>query len=133
MIAQWAKWSLRLHSISNFEDIKNRLFCECFSNCVSFEAYCHKLDAFTRNWNIRRTRCYINASPLDRVSTYQTLSSTLRTDMSFRYAFPLEPILDGDTIDLTVDEKLFYFNPYSGEFSLDFPKAERNCFGGILA
>ncbi|KAJ7103027.1 RAD5-like protein [Mycena belliarum] len=36
-------------------------------------------------------------------------------------------------IDLTADEKLFYFNPYSGELSLDFPKAERKGRGGILA
>jgi DNA repair protein RAD5 len=41
--------------------------------------------------------------------------------------------MDGETIDLTDDEKLFYFNPYSGELSLSFPKAERNCKGGILA
>lgn len=53
--------------------------------------------------------------------------------MNTRYAFPERPILDGDTIDLTADEKPFYFNPYSGELSLDFPKAERNCNGGILA
>ncbi|KAG1836584.1 SNF2 family N-terminal domain-containing protein [Suillus subalutaceus] len=47
------------------------------------------------------------------------------------YAFPAEP-QDG-IIDLTEDEKLFYFNPYSGELSLDFPKAERKLKGGILA
>ncbi|KAF8807924.1 DNA repair protein RAD5 [Phlegmacium glaucopus] len=50
-----------------------------------------------------------------------------------QYAFPQEPVMDGDMIDLTADDKLFYFNPYSGELSLDFPKAERNCRGGILA
>jgi hypothetical protein len=38
-----------------------------------------------------------------------------------------------DVIDLTADEKHFYFNPYSGELSLEFPKAERSCRGGILA
>ncbi|KAK7465321.1 DNA helicase rad5 [Stygiomarasmius scandens] len=48
------------------------------------------------------------------------------------YAFPIKPGSDG-FIDLTADEKVFYFNPYSGEMSLDFPKAERNCKGGILA
>ncbi|THV06582.1 hypothetical protein K435DRAFT_645293 [Dendrothele bispora CBS 962.96] len=48
------------------------------------------------------------------------------------YAFPVKPGSDG-LIDLTADEKVFYFNPYSGEMSLDFPKAERNCKGGILA
>ena len=36
-------------------------------------------------------------------------------------------------IDLTADEHPFYFNPYSAELSLKFPKAERNCKGGILA
>lgn len=36
-------------------------------------------------------------------------------------------------IDLTVDEKAFYFNEYSGELSLVFPKAERTSRGGILA
>src|SRR5882762_10390389 len=30
-------------------------------------------------------------------------------------------------------ERSFYFNPYSGELSLEFPKTERNCKGGILA
>jgi DNA repair protein RAD5 len=34
---------------------------------------------------------------------------------------------------LTQDEIPFYFNSYSGELSLEFPKAERNCKGGILA
>ncbi|PPQ79873.1 hypothetical protein CVT25_002929 [Psilocybe cyanescens] len=50
-----------------------------------------------------------------------------------QYVFPEEPVKDGETIDLTADEKPFYFNPYSGELSLDFPRAERNCQGGILA
>lgn len=48
-----------------------------------------------------------------------------------RYAFPLPH--DGGVIDLTADEKPFYFNPYSGELTLDFPKAERKGRGGILA
>ncbi|KAG1754761.1 SNF2 family N-terminal domain-containing protein [Suillus paluster] len=47
------------------------------------------------------------------------------------YIFPAEP-RDG-IIDLTENEKPFYFNPYSGELSLDFPKAERKLKGGILA
>lgn len=42
-------------------------------------------------------------------------------------------MLDGQTIDLTADDHPFYFNPYSAELSLKFPKAERNCKGGILA
>ncbi|KAF7337701.1 DNA repair protein RAD5 [Mycena sanguinolenta] len=49
-----------------------------------------------------------------------------------QYAFPLPRDGDG-VIDLTADEKPFYFNPYSGELSLDFPKAERKGRGGILA
>lgn len=48
-----------------------------------------------------------------------------------QYAFPIKN--DSEIIDLTEDEKPFYFNPYSGELSLTFPKAERNCQGGILA
>lgn len=51
--------------------------------------------------------------------------------MLSRYAFPIKT--DSEIIDLTADEKPFYFNPYSGELSLTFPKAERNCRGGILA
>ncbi|KAF8913214.1 P-loop containing nucleoside triphosphate hydrolase protein [Gymnopilus junonius] len=49
------------------------------------------------------------------------------------YVFPQEPVMDGEMIDLTGDEIPFYFNPYSGELSLTFPKAERTCEGGILA
>ncbi|OBZ79900.1 DNA repair protein RAD5 [Grifola frondosa] len=47
------------------------------------------------------------------------------------YVFPLEP--NDGVIDLTADERPFYFNEYSGELSLEFPKAERKCKGGILA
>ncbi|KAF8557658.1 hypothetical protein OG21DRAFT_1482121 [Imleria badia] len=47
------------------------------------------------------------------------------------YVFPAEP-RDG-LIDLTEDDKPLYFNPFSGELSLDFPKAERRLKGGILA
>ncbi|KAI0640000.1 SNF2 family N-terminal domain-containing protein [Trametes polyzona] len=47
------------------------------------------------------------------------------------YAFPIDP--NDETIDLTADEQPFYFNEYSGELSLEFPKAERKCKGGILA
>ena len=49
----------------------------------------------------------------------------------YRYAFPSKPI-DG-IIDLTTEDQQFYFNSYSGELSLEFPKAERKCKGGILA
>ena len=48
-----------------------------------------------------------------------------------RYVFPPEPA--NGVIDLTADDKAFYFNEYSGELSLQFPKAERKCRGGILA
>jgi DNA repair protein RAD5 len=48
-----------------------------------------------------------------------------------RYVFPRD-VVDG-VIDLTSDERPFYFNPYSGELSLEFQKAEKNCKGGILA
>ena len=50
-----------------------------------------------------------------------------------RFAFPSEP--SEDVIDLTMVEqpRPFYFNPYSGELSLEFPKAEVKCPGGILA
>ncbi|KAG7099770.1 hypothetical protein E1B28_001582 [Marasmius oreades] len=49
------------------------------------------------------------------------------------YLFPIQPSTEG-IIDLTDEnEQYFYFNPYSGELSLAFPKAERNCKGGILA
>ena len=49
-----------------------------------------------------------------------------------RYTFPFEPGKDG-VIDLSEEERPFYFNPYSGELSLEFPKAEKKCLGGILA
>ncbi|KAL0575237.1 DNA helicase rad5 [Marasmius crinis-equi] len=50
-----------------------------------------------------------------------------------QYVFPVQPTTEG-IIDLTDDnEQYFYFNPYSGELMLTFPKAERNCKGGILA
>ena len=31
------------------------------------------------------------------------------------------------------EEETFYYNPYSGELSLIFPKASKKCLGGILA
>jgi hypothetical protein len=60
------------------------------------------------------------------------LTALLTKSNFIRYAFPHEPSIDG-MIDLTDDDKLFYFNPYSGELSFTFPKPERNCRGGILA
>ncbi|KAG8979771.1 DNA helicase rad5, partial [Tulasnella sp. 427] len=47
------------------------------------------------------------------------------------YIFP--PEASDGVIDLCEDDVPFYFNPYSGELSLEFPRAERNCRGGILA
>lgn len=52
-------------------------------------------------------------------------------ELLYRYRFPEEPV-EG-IIDLTAEQRPFYFNPYSGELSLVFPKAERKCRGGILA
>ncbi|KAF8628247.1 hypothetical protein AX15_004022 [Amanita polypyramis BW_CC] len=50
-----------------------------------------------------------------------------------QYTFPRDIVPDDGCIDLTEDDKHFYLNPYSGEMTLNFPKAERNCRGGILA
>lgn len=60
-------------------------------------------------------------------------SSLKATDFNVanRYVFP--PEASDGVIDLCQDEVPFYFNPYSGELSLEFPRAERNCRGGILA
>ncbi|KAJ7201358.1 DNA repair protein RAD5 [Mycena pura] len=48
-----------------------------------------------------------------------------------QYAFPHPH--NGGVIDLTAEQTPFYFNPYSGELSLEFPRAERKGKGGILA
>ncbi|CAE6356649.1 unnamed protein product [Rhizoctonia solani] len=47
------------------------------------------------------------------------------------YVFPFEE--DEGVIDLCADERSFYFNPYSGELSLNFVKTENHKKGGILA
>ncbi|KAF8599722.1 hypothetical protein BDV93DRAFT_292739 [Ceratobasidium sp. AG-I] len=47
------------------------------------------------------------------------------------YVFPFED--DGGVIDLCAEERPFYFNPYSGELSLEFVKTENHWRGGILA
>lgn len=61
------------------------------------------------------------------------------------YAFPQDPMdlddVDQDQIvkestELKEDERkrrFFYYSPYSGALSLDFPKASKRCKGGILA
>lgn len=48
------------------------------------------------------------------------------------YQWPTE---DADSMLMPVieDQTMFYVNPYSGELSLEFPKQEQNCLGGILA
>jgi DNA repair protein RAD5 len=45
------------------------------------------------------------------------------------------PVQDADSKPLPVidDQTMFYINPYSGEMSLEFPKQEQNCLGGVLA
>ncbi|CUA75731.1 hypothetical protein RSOLAG22IIIB_06038 [Rhizoctonia solani] len=47
------------------------------------------------------------------------------------YVFPFEE--DEGVIDLCADERSFYFNPYSGELSLNFVRTENHKKGGILA
>ncbi|CAE6501552.1 unnamed protein product [Rhizoctonia solani] len=47
------------------------------------------------------------------------------------YIFPFEE--DDGVIDLCADERSFYFNPYSGELSLNFVKTQNHKKGGILA
>jgi hypothetical protein len=76
---------------------------------------------------VKRTRCI-------RCGTSQYSDHALPIFGShdrLRYAFPAEPV-DG-VIDLTAEERHFYFNSYSGEISLDFPAADTFCVGGILA
>ncbi|KAF2705996.1 hypothetical protein K504DRAFT_414092 [Pleomassaria siparia CBS 279.74] len=45
------------------------------------------------------------------------------------------PTQDADNAPVpTVDgQAMFYINPYSGDMSLEFPKQEQNCLGGVLA
>ena len=65
-------------------------------------------------------------------SAYAQFWNTIVVDKEPRYNFPTRTA-PGEVIDLTADERPFYFNPYSGELSLDFPRTERTCRGGILA
>ncbi|TDL28160.1 hypothetical protein BD410DRAFT_870386 [Rickenella mellea] len=57
--------------------------------------------------------------------------STTMQPLWDQYNFPSEP--HNGVIDLTAEERPFYFNSYSGELSLEFPRAEIKCCGGILA
>ena len=69
--------------------------------------------------------------PLWKEYVPRTVASLASYSCLPRYRFPFDP--NDETIDLTADEKSFYFNEYSGELSLEFPKAERKFKGGILA
>jgi DNA repair protein RAD5 len=48
------------------------------------------------------------------------------------YAWPIQDA-DSMPVPSIEDQPMFYVNPYSGELSLEFPKQEQNCLGGILA
>jgi DNA repair protein RAD5 len=69
--------------------------------------------------------------PLWQESVDQYPAVRLDLTPAHRFVFPSEPTTG--VIDLTMVERSFYFNPYSGELSLEFPKAEIKCPGGILA
>lgn len=89
-----------------------------------------QLDALLRDRNNVRSRGNCNAPLVGPVSPPAFYLVSLALYVA-RYTFPSEAV-DG-IVDLTADERPFYFNPYSGELSLEFPKAERKCKGGILA
>lgn len=60
-----------------------------------------------------------------------------RQDMSIHplweeYLWPTRDENDRDIVQVEGMEK-FYVNPYSGELSIEFPRQEQNCLGGILA
>lgn len=48
------------------------------------------------------------------------------------YQWPTQDA-DNEPVPVIADQMMFYVNPYSGELSLEFPKQEQNCLGGILA
>ena len=48
------------------------------------------------------------------------------------YTWPVKDVDDQD-VPAVVNQSSFYVNPYSGELSLEFPKQEQHCLGGILA
>jgi DNA repair protein RAD5 len=48
------------------------------------------------------------------------------------YRWPIKDV-DGVKLPEVEDQQMFYVNPYSGELSLEFPKQEQNCLGGVLA
>lgn len=48
------------------------------------------------------------------------------------YQWPTQDA-DNQAVPVIEDQMMFYVNPYSGQLSLEFPKQEQNCLGGILA
>ncbi|KAL5418885.1 hypothetical protein PMIN03_000732 [Paraphaeosphaeria minitans] len=48
------------------------------------------------------------------------------------YAWPTQDA-DNQAMPVIKDQHMFYVNPYSGQLSLEFPKQEQNCLGGVLA
>ncbi|KAF2437529.1 hypothetical protein P171DRAFT_526764 [Karstenula rhodostoma CBS 690.94] len=48
------------------------------------------------------------------------------------YAWPTQDA-DNQAVLAIEDQSMFYVNPYSGQLSLEFPKQEQNCLGGVLA
>ena len=89
-----------------------------------------QVDVLNGKWFNVCSGNYVDAPVVERVSKMK-YSFTNMTSHLLRYVFPPESF-DG-IIDLSADEKTFYFNPYSGELSLQFPKVETKCRGGILA
>ena len=48
------------------------------------------------------------------------------------YTWPVKDVDDQD-VPAVINQSSFYVNPYSGDLSLEFPKQEQHCLGGILA
>jgi DNA repair protein RAD5 len=48
------------------------------------------------------------------------------------YQWPTQDA-ENETLPTIEDQTMFYVNPYSGELSLEFPRQEQNCLGGVLA
>ncbi|KAI8931945.1 hypothetical protein NX059_010846 [Plenodomus lindquistii] len=48
------------------------------------------------------------------------------------YQWPTQDT-DNQPLPIIEDQTMFYVNPYSGELSLEFPRQEQNCLGGVLA
>ncbi|KAI0029488.1 SNF2 family N-terminal domain-containing protein [Vararia minispora EC-137] len=76
----------------------------------------------------KQALCWMHSLETGRMSARE---ATSMHPLWNQYQFPNESV-EG-IIDLTVEPRPFYFNPYSGELSLQFPRAERKCRGGILA